>query len=297
MAVLIVCIALFRFLPTPSARRATAELYKLLDEMLFLPTPSARRATPVTGACAGPRSISTHALREEGDAQRERARPAEIYFYPRPPRGGRQQGGKAGEEYYKFLPTPSARRATPAARSRGRSEDISTHALREEGDRHQAGDPGVDGISTHALREEGDRNPEKVRAAYERFLPTPSARRATQTVGPPGIAFGFLPTPSARRATAELVILTRPMAYFYPRPPRGGRRDYVLDPIIAKAFLPTPSARRATHKPIIISAHSQVFLPTPSARRATLRAASCSACQASFLPTPSARRATWLKCG
>ena len=201
MAVLIVCIALFRFLPTPSARRATAELYKLLDEMLFLPTPSARRATPVTGACAGPRSISTHALREEGDAQRERARPAEIYFYPRPPRGGRQQGGKAGEEYYKFLPTPSARRATPAARSRGRSEDISTHALREEGDRHQAGDPGVDGISTHALREEGD--PDCRATRHSLRISTHALREEGDgRTRYPDPAHGlFLPTPSARRAT------------------------------------------------------------------------------------------------
>ena len=35
--------------------------------------------------------ISIHALREEGDALPGRAKRFENYFYPRPPRGGRQR--------------------------------------------------------------------------------------------------------------------------------------------------------------------------------------------------------------
>ena len=56
----------------------------------------------------------------------------------------------------KFLPTPSARRATgqgPRRPPRGR---ISTHALREEGDHRHRRDRLPGRISTHALREEGD---------------------------------------------------------------------------------------------------------------------------------------------
>ena len=80
---------------------------------LFLSTPSARRATAAGLDCLRSVSISIHALREEGDlnfingrtnvvlisihALREegdvlvlRAFPVSVYFYPRPPRGGRR---------------------------------------------------------------------------------------------------------------------------------------------------------------------------------------------------------------
>ena len=56
-----------------------------------------------------------------------------------------------------FLSTPSARRATDKAYGKNRSEKISIHALREEGDYSSA----LDGILP------------------DLFLSTPSARRAT----------------------------------------------------------------------------------------------------------------------
>ena len=56
--------------------------------------------------------ISIHALREEGDLREKRPVDFITDFYPRPPRGGRQNRwfGQSG------------------------SEPISIHALREEGD-------------------------------------------------------------------------------------------------------------------------------------------------------------------
>ena len=80
--------------------------------------------------------ISIHALREEGDVTPDHKRFADalflstpsarratckilagkhrtIYFYPRPPRGGRPCGAGAGYTTGEFLSTPSARRATP----------------------------------------------------------------------------------------------------------------------------------------------------------------------------------------
>ena len=101
--------------------------------------------------------------------------------------------------------------------------------------------------------------------------------------------------------------------YFYPRPPRGGRRAANRSATIMLQFLSTPSARRAT---LLLAAILQIlpisihalreegdavalkavadgnkFLSTPSARRATgLRAGWCFANL--FLSTPSARRAT-----
>ena len=81
---------------------------------------------------------------------------------------------------------------------------ISIHALREEGDRHAANRScGADRISIHALREEGDIQPYQFGHPYSKFLSTPSARRATVT-------------------DDGMVTID---AYFYPRPPRGGRQQ------------------------------------------------------------------------
>ena len=57
--------------------------------------------------------------------------------------------------------------------------NISTHALREEGDRKTEQFQVQRPISTHALREEGDGGLVKLAVAVSGFLPTPSARRAT----------------------------------------------------------------------------------------------------------------------
>ena len=84
-----------------------------ITEKVFLSTPSARRATLVLDLIERAENISIHALREEGDAAgllrnaehhisihalREEGDPHKSnfvasrkwYFYPRPPRGGRQ---------------------------------------------------------------------------------------------------------------------------------------------------------------------------------------------------------------
>ena len=171
-------VAVPRFLPTPSARRATRSNRYKGAQLKFLPTPSARRATQAEGGEAGREQISTHALREEGDAARCPGGPQGSHFYPRPPRGGRRKDSPTSKvvgDFYprpprggrhrlwrghrqlpQFLPTPSARRATVAVAVSTLLCVISTHALREEGD-GWFGQIGVDGkISTHALREEGD---------------------------------------------------------------------------------------------------------------------------------------------
>ena len=79
----------------------------------------------------------------------------------------------------------------------------------------------------------------------------------------------FLSTPSARRATASSGRPAKTTAYFYPRPPRGGRRiSFIMSRLFLK-FLSTPSARRATGIRLGYKATVK-FLSTPSARRATL---------------------------
>ena len=61
------------------------------------------------------RTISIHALREEGDHKLLVHTASVFNFYPRPPRGGRQQRDNAADDVMRFLSTPSARRATPRA--------------------------------------------------------------------------------------------------------------------------------------------------------------------------------------
>ena len=167
-------------------------------------------------------------------------------FYPRPPRGGRPDDAPPPRRAGSFLSTPSARRATIPGRFRSRRIQISIHALREEGDRDVRGVADLQQISIHALREEGDRSRKCSRKPASRFLSTPSARRATASTAVCASTEEFLSTPSARRATETIFtarstprisihalreegdpLSTRALAarcYFYPRPPRGGRR-------------------------------------------------------------------------
>ena len=169
--------------------------------------------------------ISIHALREEGDRGRQpadqgqraflstpSARRATVQpevfrfdvdnFYPRPPRGGRQEAARDTAKYYVFLSTPSARRATKFFL--GQSQQAQDFYPRPpRGGRRCVDFCGILRcvISIHALREEGD----------VFFV---AANTLDQL---------FLSTPSARRATLPELPLTAALCDFYPRPPRGGR--------------------------------------------------------------------------
>ena len=171
-------------------------------------------------------AISIHALREEGDLLRGRcirgtcaflstpsARRATIFsqcsqssrqdFYPRPPRGGRPYSSLSGSSGSYFYPRPP-RGGRPAFRAASSALTI---------------------ISIHALREEGDAAGRTSFWADLVFLSTPSARRATVSIGSQSYFLTiFLSTPSARRATQK-------------------RIDMLQDTL---QFLSTPSARRAT---------------------------------------------------
>ena len=125
------------FLSTPSARRATkvgghglqvrrisihalreegdlSRMAQNLQQVKFLSTPSARRATCCMVFTSYVGSISIHALREEGDSSTDFRWRRCIYFYPRPPRGGRPVPSAFCHVLSRFLSTPSARRATPS---------------------------------------------------------------------------------------------------------------------------------------------------------------------------------------
>ncbi len=201
--------------PTPSA---------LIFPEIFLSTPSARRATLKRFFHGSTPPISIHALREEGDRATILCCLEPLYFYPRPPRGGRRFLPLQQHKIPRFLSTPSARRATGAGSRVQRRFMISIHALREEGDNsagYFAGFPvnfyprpprggrlqggkfhrkGVS-ISIHALREEGDVLEKPLLVLKKYFYPRPP-----------------------RGGRHLMKIFPRTLPNFYPRPPRGGRQ-------------------------------------------------------------------------
>ena len=102
-------------------------------------------------------------------------------------------------------------------------------------------------ISIHALREEGDTCFCLWLRTFQRFLSTPSARRATcQAESVPHCRRNFYPRPprGGRPGTTKSGTWTD---NFYPRPPRGGRPNSLRLQTESVLFLSTPSARRATN--------------------------------------------------
>ena len=148
---------------------------------------------------------------------------------------------------------------------------ISIHALREEGDL-----PSVRGRPV--LRYFYPRPPRggrlhflDARGRHRKFLSTPSARRATRRARRGPLHRGFLSTPSARRATHTRRFPSSFQGYFYPRPPRGGRRLHAeLDRQLG--IISIHALREEGDGRCFAKAYSaRLFLSTPSARRATLR--------------------------
>ena len=125
----------------------------------FLSTPSARRATMCLANIDKRMKISIHALREEGDLRKPgRTSHSQKNFYPRPPRGGRQDEQYRADHRTNFYPRPPRGGRPLPGRAYGLIYNISIHALREEGD-------------ASFIISQGQK--------CHKFLSTPSARRAT----------------------------------------------------------------------------------------------------------------------
>ena len=151
--------------------------------------------------------------------------PHPLHFYPRPPRGGRlSRSGIHNRFVRNFYPRPP----------RGGRPRTTAHHCKQRF------------ISIHALREEGDCVPYRDLIIAQKFLSTPSARRATfrflvitgqiaisihalreegdqRVTLCSAVSILFLSTPSARRATNKQRSVSHDQRHFYPRPPRGGR--------------------------------------------------------------------------
>ena len=237
--------------------------------------------------------ISIHALREEGD----------LAEYP--------NGGKDVQ----FLSTPSARRATHSGTMTGPiTLDFYPRPPRGGRPFWAQNSALAIGISIHALREEGDEGAHKMTYTANKFLSTPSARRATRTARlrwTAGSYFYPRPPRGGRLLTAIFFSLLQVISIhalreegavfsvlfrlrrrdFYPRPPRGGRRTrspslMVVSSISIHALREEGAQQKSTKK-----TKSNYFYPRPP-RGGRPILAGFSSSYGLFLSTPSARRAT-----
>ena len=164
-------------------------------------------------------------------------------FYPRPPRGGRPFFVKNTLVLWGYFYPRPPRGGRPGALVR----KISSGA-----------------ISIHALREEGDKDGDGLQNAINKFLSTPSARRAT-----------------SQRASPA-----RHLRDFYPRPPRGGRHDVICDTIRVSRISIHALREEGDHRERGRKKYMGAFLSTPSARRATRTVIAARTSRTDFYPRP-----------
>ena len=257
-----------------------------IDTILFLSTPSARRATEERGEFAVLVAISIHALREEGDLyQRSRPCCCRISIHALREEGDAAPAAAAIENG-KFLSTPSARRAT--------------YYVQQREDTHNDFYP--------RPPRGGRRRPSAGVSLATRFLSTPSARRATRCGVPRRWGISISIHALREEGDARATVRHCWVAYFYPRPPRGGR---LPEPILPSkgaaisihalreegdsAWCAGAAARRNFYprpprggRPLWLSSGKaqKRFLSTPSARRATLVQAPQEADHEYFYPRP-----------
>ncbi len=171
---------------------------------------------------------------------------------------------------------------------------ISIHALREEGDTKDYRTEWTCKISIHALREEGDNRGAVHDVDFQKFLSTPSARRATggkpkghrqcdisihalREEGDPLTSketrYGqgnFYPRPPRGGRPSARPTSTAPAPDFYPRPPRGGRPE-VLPAQMGQGPISIHALREEGDQNLwTTKKRTSQFLSTPSARRATV---------------------------
>ena len=259
----------WRFLSTPSARRATLDFAgDRPGHGNFYPRPPrggrrfcSRRdeagqkdfyPRPPRGGRRADQpdrhghAISIHALREEGDLEQRQPQQRRLISIHALREEGDQRPSRAVQPFPYFYPRPPRGGRHTDRPPISRPRPISIHALREEGDfsRKSPGLTLMRFLSTPSARRAT--SPHKSLQITNRFLSTPSARRATSCRFPCQMLLSFLSTPSARRATLLSISMSNAPFYFYPRPPRGGRPGTAINHDVYIQFLSTPSARRAT---------------------------------------------------
>ena len=217
-----------------------------------------------------------------------------LYFYPRPPGGGRlpdlyimQRGGwisihalrvegdppksaRPMKRWCTFLSTPSGWRATWERWCLQQLRFISIHALRVEGD---IGDHTVfqrGPVNFYPRPPGGGRHLDKEQYMRQVAISIHALRVEGDCTPVSGycIVSSFLSTPSGWRATISGAAIGSRRSNFYPRPPGGGRRGGDHAEMEGTIFLSTPSGWRATEF-IRLHGPRHRFLSTPSGWRAT----------------------------
>ena len=171
-----------------------------INKRRFLSTPSARRATHRPPPIIAKNRISIHALREEGDKPRCAKIVIRVYFYPRPPRGGRHSRCTSCTAQPNFYPRPP----------RGGRPRVYFIAQRP--------------ANFYPRPPRGGRLRYSIQfTPFLKFLSTPSARRATFCSR--FCARSYVISIHALREEGDFCRGYLPSAEdnFYPRPPRGGR--------------------------------------------------------------------------
>ena len=126
-------------------------------------------------------------------------------------------------------------------------------------------------------------------------------------------SFQFLSTPSARRATSQRQALQLLSGYFYPRPPRGGRRPDLEGHVPTNSISIHALREEGDRRPALPDSRKSYFYPRPPRGGRHTRTAKSRwvsyfyprpprggrplvqchfHCGKKFLSTPSARRAT-----
>ena len=195
-----------------------------------------------------------------------------------------------------FLSTPSARRATAEGSAAKPEEPISIHALREEGDAFT--DVIVKRyINFYPRPPRGGRLPASaLPLTAARFLSTPSARRATRSGGHGRLQHQISIHALREEGDSSPLSLSYLYKYFYPRPPRGGRRRLRQRQDWETNFYPRPPRGGRRYAPSRCCV-CDAFLSTPSARRATIFNALKGTSGSDFYPRPprGGRRTAWME--
>ena len=215
-----------------------------------------------------------------------------VYFYPRPPRGGRRwSSSQPHNQTADFYPRPPRGGRPLPFRAYAMIWQISIHALREEGDNTvvSLGDINAGFLSTpsarratpldecvvldalisiHALREEGDVDRAGGAAGYHISIHALREEGDVPQTYRRSCPTDFYPRPPRGGRPLDWWSYQE-SKHFYPRPPRGGRPKGARHPQPDGYFYPRPP-RGGRPSVVCFFSHGIRFLSTPSARRATL---------------------------
>ena len=226
----------------------------------------------IAASSSASRVISIHALRVEGDLLLLRQTRGELISIHALRVEGDIQIVVGVAVDLEFLSTPSGWRATCPDCGAGIDRHISIHALRVEGD-EGVWDYRVviDGFLSTPSGWRATTYPQTSCSILSIFLSTPSGWRATTPVSGYCIVNSFLSTPSGWRATKNEHHGELCSAYFYPRPPGGGRQRH--DQSTGSGCYISIHALRVEGDQLLLCLFHAVgqFLSTPSGWRATAK--------------------------